>query len=254
MSSRLNSSIQRRTAIVTGGTGDIGRAIAEELLTQGMNVAILGKTKESVDSARRELSKEFKNVGVWQCDLITVSQIENVIHSIHAHFESIDVLVNCAGIFESNRIEDISEFEWNQVIDLNLKAAFFMVQKALPYLKNANSARIINISSNAGRMGGYANGSAYAASKGGLIALTYSLARKLGPHGITVNCVAPGTIESRISEHIDNEMRESLKEKFPLLRFGSTTEVAAAVSYFASVNSSFTTGAVLDINGGLFMG
>jgi 3-oxoacyl-[acyl-carrier protein] reductase len=103
-------------------------------------------------------------------------------------------------------------------------------------------------------MGGYANGAAYAASKGGVISLTYNLARKLAKFGITVNCVAPGTIETAMTKQLSNATKQSLIEKFPVRRFGSGFEVASAVSYFLMENSSFTTGAVLDINGGLFTG
>ena len=139
-------------------------------------------------------------------------------------------------------------------MDVNLKASFFIIQKALPYLKKGNCPRVINISSNAGRMGGYANGMSYTASKGGVISLTYGLARHLARHGITVNCIAPGTIDSDMSRLRDQETQKKLLDKFPLGRIGTSDEVAFAALYFASMESSFTTGAVLDINGGMFMG
>ena len=112
----------------------------------------------------------------------------------------------------------------------------------------------MNISSNAGRMGGYANGPAYAASKGGIISLTHNLARKLAIYGITVNCVAPGTIETDMTKQISDLTRRTLLEKFPVGRFGAASEVASAVSFFIQEESSFVTGAILDVNGGLFMG
>lgn len=129
-----------------------------------------------------------------------------------------------------------------------------MTQQAIAYLKNSEAPRVINISSNAGRMGGFENGLAYTASKGGMISLTYGFARRLAPQGITVNCIAPGTIDSDMSSEFEGEARERLLARFPLRRFGTPKEVAAAACYFASIESGFTTGAVLDVNGGMFMG
>jgi 3-oxoacyl-[acyl-carrier protein] reductase len=143
---------------------------------------------------------------------------------------------------------------WDSVLDINLKGTFFITQKCLPYLKLGTDPRIINIASNAGRMGGYANGMSYTASKGGMISITYGLARKLAPFGITVNCVAPGTIDSDMTRMRDADTHKKLLEKFPIGRIGTSDEVASAACYFASRESGFTTGAVLDVNGGMFMG
>jgi 3-oxoacyl-[acyl-carrier protein] reductase len=128
-----------------------------------------------------------------------------------------------------------------------------MIQKSLKYLEKSSAARIINISSNSGRMGGFENGMAYSASKGGIIALTYGVARQLASKKITVNCVAPGTIESNMLNARDEETKNRLLTRFPIGRFGTTDEVASAVCYFASEESGFTTGSVLDGIGGLFM-
>jgi 3-oxoacyl-[acyl-carrier protein] reductase len=137
---------------------------------------------------------------------------------------------------------------------INLRGSFFTIQKALPYLERSRAARVINLSSNSGRMGGFENGMAYSASKGGIIAMTYGLARQLAPRKITVNCIAPGTIESDMSRARDAAALARLLSRFPLGRLGQPDEVAAAACYFASEEAGFTTGAVLDVNGGLFMG
>jgi len=241
-----------RTAIVTGGSRNIGLAIAESFLLVGMKVAVIGSTEKSLSSARKTLFRFGDSCEFWQCDLSEITKLKEIVSSINARFGSIDVLVNCAGLLESKEVENIAESDWDNVIDLNMKAAFFLIQESLPFLRAGKSPRIINISSNAGRMGGYASGSAYAASKGGLIALTYSLARKLAKFNITVNTVAPGTIESEMSKALPNA--ELLATRIPLGRLGKTSEVAAAVCYLASLESSFTTGAVIDVNGGMFMG
>lgn len=244
--------IGKRTAVITGGTRGIGYAIAERLLGEGYHVAIIGRDKERTERAEHSLGENCKG---YLCDVADVSKIEETLQNINDEFGSIDVLVNCAGILDTSKIDNLTEQEWDDVIDINLKGTFFMMQKAIPYLEKGRFPRIINIGSNAGRMGGYENGLAYTASKGGVIALTYGAARRLAPKGITVNCVAPGTIVTEMSEKgYDESTRKRLLDRFPLGRMGKPEEVSMAVSYFASEESSFTTGAVLDVNGGMFMG
>jgi 3-oxoacyl-[acyl-carrier protein] reductase len=244
----------RRTAVITGGSKNIGLAIALRFAQAGMQVAIVSSNKDNLLHASQVLGNEEYSVSFWECDISKTLTIDPVLKGIFEQHGSIDILVNCAGILDLSSIEETTEDTWDAVLDVNLKAAFFMVQKSIPFLKNGSYSRIINISSNAGRMGGYANGMSYTASKGGLIAMSYGLARKLAPFSITVNCVAPGTIESDMSRSRDLETQRQLAEKFPLGRIGTADEVAYAACYFASIESSFTTGAVLDVNGGLFMG
>ncbi len=244
-----------RTAIITGGSRNIGLAIAEKFLQLGMQVAIIGSTPENLRIAENKLKEiGYDKFSSWCCDISKVDEISAVVSKINDHHGSIDLLVNCAGLLELTSIEEMREDEWDSVMDTNLKGTFFMVQKCLPFLKKGQHPRIINISSNAGRMGGYANGMAYTASKGGMISLTYGLARKLAPYKITVNCIAPGTIDSDMVRMRDPETQKKLLERFPVGRLGTSAEVAAAACYFASQESGFTTGATLDLNGGMFMG
>ena len=243
-----------RSAIITGGTGSIGSAVAHRLLSQGLNVAIIGSNKKSIEESKKIFRDHNQFCTFWICDLRNFESINLCIKKIHNEVGYIDVLVNCAGILEIEDPEELSEEIWDRVIDVNLKSYFFVIQSCLPFLKKSKHPRIVNISSNAGRMGGYANGTAYAASKGGVISLTYNLARKLAKFGITVNCVAPGTVETEMIRQISISEKENLLDKFPLGRFGTVNEVASAVSYFVMEESAFTTGSVLDVNGGLFTG
>jgi 3-oxoacyl-[acyl-carrier protein] reductase len=243
-----------RTAVVTGGSRNIGLAIAQRLAQAGLRVAAIASSRDSLAQAETQWRADGLAVSTWECDVAKVDSIAPVLSAICAEHGSIDILVNCAGVLDLSSIEDTTELVWDRVMDVNLKGSFFMVQQCLPYLRRGTAPRVINIASNAGRMGGYANGMSYSASKGGMIALTYGLARKLAPSGITVNCVAPGTIESDMSRSRDSATHAELLARFPLGRIGTSDEVAYAVCYFASLQSGFTTGAVLDVNGGLFMG
>lgn len=243
-----------RTAIVTGGTGAIGLSIAQKLLSEGISVALVGSSDESAEKSQELVELYPSTCSFWVCDLRNLEKIKSCVDKVYEANGSIDVLVNCAGILETFEPEELTEDIWDQVIAVNLKSYFFVIQCCLPYLKNGLFPRIVNVSSNAGRMGGYANGAAYAASKGGVISLTYNLARRLAKFGITVNCVAPGTIETEMIQKLSHATKQTLIEKFPVGRFGEGFEVASAVNYFVMENSSFTTGAILDVNGGLFMG
>ena len=241
-----------RTVVITGGTSGIGYETARYMLQKGYRVAVIGRNKEKLTNAVSSLGEECRG---YICDVSLVCEIEKTLEQIYKDFGSIDVLVNNAGILDTTKIDTITESEWDNVININLKGTFFMMQKVLPYLEKAKFPRIINVSSNAGRMGGFENGLAYTASKGGIISLTYGAARRLAPKGITVNCVAPGTIVTEMAEKgYDNETKQRLISRFPIGRMGRPEDVASAICYFASINSSFTTGAVLDVNGGLFMG
>lgn len=246
--------LKNRVAVVTGGSRGLGFHIAQRMAEYGMEVAILSSKEENIRKAVEKFNKNQLNVKGIVCNVAKVDEIEITINEIFNIFGRIDVLVNCAGILDKCNIGDLTETEWSKVIDVNLKGTFFMVQKSIKYLEKSDYPRIINISSNAGRMGGYENGLAYTASKGGIIALTYGMARRLASKGITVNCVAPGTIESDMSAQYDNLAMHRLLDRFPIGRIGKPSDIVEAVCYFASEEAGFTTGAVLDVNGGLFMG
>ncbi len=243
-----------RVAVVTGGTKGIGLAIANRFCENGKKVAVLGRDGSLAQAVAGDLTSQgFECIGL-SCDVSQSAQVRETLKQINGHFGAIDVIVNSAGILDKYTIEEMPEEYWDMVMAINLKGPFLVMQEALPYLEKSKAPRIINIGSNAGRMGGYENGLAYSASKGGIIALTYGAARRLASKGITVNCVAPGTIESEMSANYDEEAKKRLIARFPVGRYGKPNEVAEAVCYFASEESSFTTGAVLDVNGGMFTG
>ena len=246
--------LKGRTAVVTGGSRNIGYAISYEFAKAGMNVAILSVHEDSATEAATSIADNGYSCAGYQCDVAELQSIKTALEKVNQRFGRIDVVVNSAGILDMNSILATTVDSWDHVMEINLRGAFLVMQQSIIYLEKSNAPRIINISSNAGRMGGFENGMSYTASKGGMISLTYGMARQLASKGITVNCITPGTIESDMLRARDEETRKRLLARFPMGRFGRPEEVAAAACYFASEEAGFTTGAVLDVNGGLFMG
>jgi len=243
-----------RVAVITGGSRGIGAAIALRFAKNGMKIAIISSSDNAAESKAKEICNYGYNCIGLQCDVSDQGEVERALDKVNRHFGAIDVIVNCAGVLDMSKIEDLTVETWDRVMAVNLKGTFLMIQQSIPYLSKSKHARIVNIASNSGRMGGYENGMAYSASKGGVIALTYGTARQLAPKGITVNCIAPGTVESDMLLARDEATKSRLISRFPIGRFGTPDEVAAAACYFASEEAAFTTGSVLDVNGGMFMG
>ena len=244
----------KRVAVVTGATSGIGREIACELAMCGCRVAVVGRNRERAEAIKNQIVSDGGEAEYFLTDLALVDHCQNVVERIAGEFGGIDILVNCAGILTASRIADITEEEWEKVLRTNLSSAFFMIQKSYPFLKKGNEPRIINVSSNAGRMGGYENSQSYTASKGGMIAVTMGIARQFAAEGITVNVVCPGTTKTEMSKEYDKEVLARLISRIPLGRLGTPEDTAAAVCFLASIESGFITGGILDINGGMYMG
>lgn len=243
-----------RTAIVTGGTKGIGAAIAKKLSEAGVSVGIVGRDEKRADIIVKEILQTGGTAQAFLGDISNEQNCEKIVYDVNSYFGKIDILVNCAGILSSTPISDITRKEWDEILASNLTGTFFMIQKALPYLEKSKAGRIVNISSNAGRMGGYENSQCYTASKGGIISITMGLARQLAPFGITVNVVCPGTTDTEMAKLYDKYTRERLVGRIPMRRFAKPEEVAAAVCFFASEEAGYITGAILDVNGGMYMG
>lgn len=241
--------LEGRKAIVTGGAQGIGLAIAKRLNAEGAKVALFDINEELVTKSASELDG---CIGV-RCDVSSPASIEEAIGKVVEAFGGIDIVVNNAGILPKSMIEDVTEKEWDLTMAINLKGAFFMSQKALPYLKESEHARIINTSSLAGRMGGFETCMAYSASKGGINAITMGMARQLAKFHINVNAVCPGTTETPITKAFSDEAMARLLTRIPLGRLGKPEDMAAAVAFLASDDAAFITGHMLDVNGGMHM-
>ncbi len=243
-----------RVALVTGAGQGIGLAIAKRLADAGIAVALADRNSDSALREAAALADAGAKALGLACDVADPESVQRTIAAVDGAFGRIDIVVNNAGILRATRLEDIPPEEWDLVMAVNLRGAFLVSQQALPHLKKGTSPRIVNISSNSGRMGGFESSVSYAASKGGIIALTYALANQLAKFGITVNAVCPGTVDTDILKDYSAEARERLKQRIPLGRLGTTGDVAAAVAYLVSEDAGFVTGLMLDVNGGVYFG
>lgn len=243
-----------KTAIVTGAAKGIGRGCAEILARNGANVVLADinlKMAVETEQAFKEKGLQAKAV---QVNVKSVADIEKMVQSAVYSFGTVDILVNNAGIFHATPIEEITEQEWDNIVDINLKSVFFATQKVLPYMKEKKSGKIVNLSSLAGRNGGFTNGMGYSATKAGIIGLTRGFAARLAQYGINVNAVAPGSTDTGILDGLGESEIRSLTEKIPLGRFGKTAEIASVVAFLCSDEAAFMTGAVVDVNGGMYFG
>lgn len=246
--------LQGKIAIITGAARGIGRAIALTVAKQGAVPVIV----DIDETHAKEVAEEVQGLGISAISLNTdvsmVREIEEMTNQVMHHFGRIDILVNNAAVFETTPIDNVSEKEWDRIMAVNLRGPFFTCQQVLKRMRETRKGRIINISSLAGRTGSYEGGLIYGTSKAGIIGLTMSLARKVAKYNITVNAVAPGPTETDMINSLPEESRARLKAIIPLKRFGKPENLAEVVAFLASDSADFITGAVIDVNGGMFMG
>ena len=246
--------LKGRIASVTGAARGIGFAAAEKLAENGASV-VLGDLNEPLvqEAAGRLKAKGYEALAV-RMDVGRNDSIREAIAAAVKAFGGIDIVVNNAGILSALSIEEMTREEWDKVLNVNLGGTFFVIQAALPFLKKSQNPRIINISSLTGRNGGFEGSMCYAASKGGVISITRGMARRLAPFNITVNAVCPGPTETEILKGYTSEAQERQRNVSLLRRLGQPEEIAAAICYLASTEAAFVTGAMLDVNGGAYMG
>jgi 3-oxoacyl-[acyl-carrier protein] reductase len=238
-----------RKALVTGATGGIGGAIARALHAQGATVAISGTRRPALDDLASSLGER---VHLVEANLSDKDSVEALVPAAEAALEGLDILVNNAGITRDNLFMRMKDEEWDTVIAVNLTASFRLSRAAVKGMMRRRFGRIVNIGSVVGSTGNPGQGN-YAASKAGLIGMTKALAAEVASRGITVNCVAPGFIESPMTDALNEKQREGILAMVPSGRLGQGDEIAAAVVYLASKEAAYVTGHTLHVNGGMAM-
>jgi 3-oxoacyl-[acyl-carrier protein] reductase len=244
--------LQGKTAFVSGASQGIGRACALALAKMGARIALAARNEAKLEAVAAEIAAAGGQAEPFLMDVSDEASIRAVAKAATAHFGTVEILVNNAGITRDTLLLRMKRADWDAVMTTNLTGAFLLTQALLNPMLRARWGRIINVSSVVGRTGqaGQAN---YAASKAGLIGFTRSMAREVAPRSVTVNAVAPGYIETAMTSVLEDKQREALLSHIPLGRAGTDEEVAHAVAFLASPQAGYITGHVLDINGGLFM-
>ncbi|ALA18476.1 MULTISPECIES: 3-oxoacyl-[acyl-carrier-protein] reductase [Chelatococcus] len=241
--------LKGRKALVTGATGGIGGAIARALHARGAEVALSGTRREALEKLAGELGER---VHVVPANLADTAEVEALVPAAEQALGGLDILVNNAGITRDNLFMRMKDEEWDAVIAVNLTSAFRLSRAAVKGMMRRRFGRIVGIGSIVGATGNPGQGN-YAAAKAGLVGMTKALAAEVASRSITVNCVAPGFIETPMTDALNDKQRESILGNVPAGRLGTGEEVAAAVVYLASDEAAYVTGQTLHVNGGMAM-
>jgi len=241
--------LKGKKALITGASGGIGGEIARTLHKAGADIAISGTRLESLNSLAEEIGS---NVQIFQCNLNDLVAIDDLLKTASEKMGGIDILINNAGITRDNLFMRMSDEEWLDVLNVNLTATMKLCKGMIRGMMKNRWGRIINISSVVGTTGnpGQAN---YAASKAGMVGMSKSLAFEVASRGITVNIIAPGFIETAMTDKLNDDQKSNIMEQIPAGRMGMATEIASAALYLASSEASYVTGATLHVNGGMVM-
>ena len=248
MNNNTSKPLESQSALVTGAGRGIGRAIATHLAEQGAHVYLVARSQDQLDSVVQEIEQAGGKATSWAADLSDSAQAEKVAADFAAAKPAI--LVNNAGITRDNVLLRMKDEHWDDVLNLNLRAAFLLTRTVAKSMLKARYGRIINITSVIG-IRGNAGQSNYAASKAGLIGFTRSLARELGARNITVNAVAPGYIETEMTDSLPDKVKEGILGQVPLGRMGQPKDIARVVGFLAHPESDYITGQVLNVDGGM---
>ncbi len=243
-----------KTALVTGSARGIGRAIALKLAGAGVDVALNGsRASEALDATANEVRVLGRKVLAIAADVSAPEEVNRLVDAVVGEWGRLDILVNNAGVTRDGLVMRMTDEDWDTVLDTDLKSAFLCSRAVLRPMLKARSGRIINVASVIGLMGnpGQAN---YAAAKAGIFGLTKSLAKEVGSRGITVNALAPGYIQTRMTDVLDEKQKETIRARIPLSNLGTPEDVAEAAVFLASDGARYITGQVLAVDGGLSLG
>ena len=237
-----------KNIIVTGGSRGIGRCLVENLAREGYNVLLnYNKSKEQAKKIQEELKKEGIIIEIFKADVSKKTEIKKMVDFALEKWGRIDVLINNAGIAKLQMFQDVTEEDWDEIINTNLKSAFYMSQEVVPNMIHNKSGCIINISSIWGLVGASCE-TVYSISKAGMDALTKSLAKELGPSNIRINSIAPGVIDTDMNSYLDEHIKSEIRSQTPLEKIGRPIDIYKCVKWL--IEDEFTTGQVISVNGG----
>ncbi|MCD8242022.1 MAG: SDR family oxidoreductase [Lachnospiraceae bacterium] len=244
----MRGDLTGRTAIITGGGSGIGRGCCKVLAEYGAEVVAADINLEGAQKTADDIIAAGGKAYAVPLNVAELDSVKELLKTVDETSGRLDILVNCAGILDPTRLPDMTVERWDRMIDINLRGTFFCCQQVVPYMEKNGKGSIVNITSQAGQVGGWMAGVNYSASKGGILALTKALARHCGPLGIRVNDVAPGQIATEMTAG-----RGDTADGIAVGRLGTAEDVANAVYFLASDLSAFCTGMTVDVNGGQFM-
>ncbi|MBC8287339.1 MAG: 3-oxoacyl-[acyl-carrier-protein] reductase [Nitrospinae bacterium] len=244
--------LQNKVALVTGGAQGIGRTIGEELTRAGAHVVLGDVNLEGAQATAEAINNNGGSASAVKIDVSNAAEVQQVFDFIMKDKKPVDIVVNNAGITRDALMVRMKESDWDLVLDINLKGSFLCSQQAAKQMMKQKSGTIVNIASIVGVMGNFGQAN-YSASKAGVIGLTKTLAREVASRGIRVNAVAPGFIDTEMTRVLDETVRQKLIEQIPLARLGLPEDVARCVAFLVSDRSSYITGQVINLNGGMLM-
>ncbi len=240
-----------RVAVVTGSTQGIGLEIAKRLAKEGVKVVVTSRNIDKVNEAVDEIRNDGGEAFGIKCNVTNREEVKTLGENVIEKYGSIDILVNNAGITRDSSFKKMTDEQWDEVLNSDLKSVFVVTQELSKYMELNKYGRIINISSVVGLSGNYGQ-SNYSAAKAGIIGLTKTLSMELGKKGITVNAIAPGFIETAMTQEIPEKIRTEIVASIPVGRPGSTKDVAAAVAFLTSEEAGFISGVTLSVNGAMY--
>lgn len=244
--------LKDKVALVTGGAQGIGKTIGEELTRAGAHVVLGDVNLEGAQATAEEINSKGGSASAVRIDVSNAAEVQQVFDFILKDKKPVDIVVNNAGITRDGLMVRMKESDWDLVLDINLKGSFLCSQQAAKHMMKQKSGAIVNISSIVGVMGNFGQAN-YSASKAGVIGLTKTLAREVASRGIRVNAVAPGFIDTEMTRVLEETVRQKLIEQIPLARLGLPEDVARCVAFLVSDKSSYITGQVINLNGGMLM-
>jgi 3-oxoacyl-[acyl-carrier protein] reductase len=241
-----------KVALVTGGAQGIGKAVALLLARNGADIVVSDINLEKAEETAKEVQALGRKALATKVDVAILGDVEKMVETILTQFGKVDILINNAGIARDKLILRMTEEDWDAVLNINLKGTFNCTKAVVRHMSKQKSGKIVNIASVVGEMGNAGQGN-YAASKAGVIGFTKTIAREFAQRGINVNAIAPGYIETPMTDALPDKVKEELKRLIPMDRLGTPEDVAEAVLFLVSESANYITGQVLNVNGGIYM-